>query len=179
VGLYLIAGVLIALIVLAMTRGRTVAVGPDELRIRKRHGWLVVIASVLFAGWIVVFTFAYDNPFLGRDVPSWIHTVLAPFVGTANLLAIYGTPVGLALGLVAALSGRVPSRWLRLVLALYTVLYLAAAATVVIDAWFPRHLMGELSDLWLELLGMAVLGAVMFAALLFIAWRSRPQHQPL
>ena len=174
-GLYLIAGVLIALIVLVMTRGREIALGPDDLKHRRRHGWLVVIASLLFAGWIVVFTFAYDNPVLGREVPAWIHSLLGPFVGAANLLAIYGTPVGLALGLVAAISGRVPARWLRLLLALYSVLYLAAAATVVVDAWFPRHLMGELSDLWLELLGMTALGALMFAALLFVAWRSRPR----
>lgn len=175
----LVVGVaLIAVRAMREERDQLAATNPtkssDPHASEKRHGCLVALAALAFAAWLLLFTFAYDNPRMGQGLPQWIGWILAVPVGVADILGIYGTPFILAVGLAGRFSGGIATRFLRWILIGYLFLYSSLAISVIVGGWYPRRSMGELSDLWLELLVYAAIGESVFVGLLVTAFRSKP-----
>ena len=144
----------------------------DPLFAEKRHGCLVVLGTYAFSFWLLLFTFTYDNPWMGKGVPEWIHTAMLVPGLLASLASTVGAPVTLVLGLVGWRTGKVGIGVLRQILAVFVLLYTPLAIAVVVDAWYPRESMGELSNVWKELGLYALLGELLLAGLLISALRA-------
>ncbi len=144
----------------------------DPLFAEKRHGCLVALGTCAFSFWLLLFTFTYDNPSMGKGVPEWFHAAMMVPGLFASLASTVGAPVTLVLGLVGWRSGKVSVGVLRRILALFLLLYTPLAIAVVVDAWYPRGSMGEFSDLWKELGLYALLGELLFCGLLIAALRA-------
>lgn len=138
----------------------------------KRHGCLVVLGTCAFSFWLLLFTFTYDNPWMGKGVPEWFHAAMFVPGLLSSLAGTVGAPVTLVLGLVGWRTGKVSIGVLRRILVLFVLLYTPLAIAVVVDAWYPRGSMGGLSDLWKELGLYALLGELLFSGLLISALRA-------